>query len=150
MAGRAREKAWLEFIAWCRARRLTPLPAHPWTVAAYARWCESRHRYPDLITHIRAISRAHLLKCCAPPDSHPTVTRTLRLIEARERTREVRASLFPDGDCAFVSPLVPPPRDLGDPEQALKPPRPPRRAAMRHRAMAGEPPLVSRRPPKAS
>ena len=87
MARRAREKAWLEFMAWCRARRLTPLPAHPWTVAAYARWCEGRHLYSVLIAHIRAISRVHLLGCCAPPDRHPIVARTLRLIEARERTR---------------------------------------------------------------
>lgn len=141
MARRARDKAWLEFIAWCRARRLTPLPAHPWTVAAYVRWCESRHRYryPALIMHVRAISRAHLLACCAPPDSHPTVTRTLRLIEVRERTRGHRASLFPEGDCA----LTPVP---GEASPALKPPRAPRRAKTGARAMAAKPRLVSRRP----
>jgi hypothetical protein len=143
MARRAQDKAWLEFMAWCRARRLTPLPAHPWTVAAYARWCEGRHRYPTLITHIRAISRAHLFRCCAPPDRHPTVTRTLRLIEARERTRSHRASLFPDGDCR-PGPLPAPALDRGEAEPA--PPRPAGHARAGVRTMAGQPRLVSRRP----
>jgi hypothetical protein len=142
MARRAPEKAWLEFMAWCRARRLTPLPAHPWTVAAYARWCEGRHRYPALITHIRAISRAHLLGCCAPPDHHPVVARTLCLIEARERTRSHRASLFPEDDCAPT-----PTFDRDEAEPAVKPPRPAERARTGIRAMAGQPRLVSRRPP---
>jgi hypothetical protein len=142
MARRAREKAWLEFIAWCRARRLAPLPAHPWTVAAYVRWCESRHRYATLVTHVRAISRAHLLGCCAPPDRHPTVTRTLRLIEARERTRGHRASLFPEGDCA----LAPAPAKAAE---GLKPLRAPRRRRAGAGAMAAEPRLVSRRPQPA-
>jgi hypothetical protein len=153
MARRVREKAWLAFIAWCRARRLTPLPAHPWTVAAYVRWCESRHRYPTLVTHLRAISRAHLLACCAPPDGHPTVTRTLRLIEARERTRGHRASLFPEGECALTSTPAPTPAPGRTPDEAapaLKPPRAPRRAKSGARAMAAAPRLVSRRPPPAS
>lgn len=143
MARRAPEKAWLEFMAWCRARRLTPLPAHPWTVAAYARWCEGRHRYPALIMHIRAISRAHLLSCCSPPEHHPTVARTLRLIEARERTRGQRASLFADGDC---TPAPTPALDRGEAEPALTPPRPAGRARSSVRAMARQPRLVRRRP----
>jgi hypothetical protein len=140
MARRAREKAWLDFMNWCRARRLTPLPAHPWTVAAYARWCEGRHRYSILVKHIRVISRAHLLSCCAPPDRHPLVARTLHLIEARERTHGDRASLFPDGDCMPAT-LIPS-FDRGEAELPLTPPR----SAGRVRIRAMTPRLVSRRP----
>lgn len=85
---------WLDFVAWCRARRLRPLPAHPWTLAAYARWCEPRHRYPTIMARVRAIARVHLLKCQTSPDRHPTVVRTLAMIEARDRARSARSALF--------------------------------------------------------
>lgn len=94
MSTKIRERAWVEFVAWCRSRGLKPLPAHPWTVAAYARWCEARHKYPSIVGRIRAIARQHLLKCVSAPDRHPTVARTLRTIEVRQRTRSQRAALF--------------------------------------------------------
>jgi hypothetical protein len=127
---RVREKAWADFVAWCKARRLEPLPAHPWTLAAYARWCESRHRYPALLNRIRAIARAHLLHCAPPPDRHPVVTRTLRLIELRERSRPLRGKLFADP--------ASPPADTAAPEKE-------RKTAAR-RVLRTTPPLVSRRP----
>jgi hypothetical protein len=92
---RRRERAWTNFIGWCRARRLQPLPAHPWTVAAYARWCEARHRPPVIALRVRAIARAHLLAGWPPPDRHPIVQRTLKLIEQRAETSGRRAALFP-------------------------------------------------------
>ncbi len=92
--GRPRERAWADFVAWCRARRLQPLPAHPWTVAAYARWCESRNRHASVAQRVRAIARAHLLAGAPTPDRHPVVVRTLLLIEVRARTRGLRAGLF--------------------------------------------------------
>jgi hypothetical protein len=85
---------WLDFVVWCRARGLKPLPAHPWTLAAYARWCEPRHRYPTIMARVRAIARVHLLKCATSPDRHPTVVRTLAMIEARDRARVSRSALF--------------------------------------------------------
>jgi hypothetical protein len=91
-------RGWSDFTGWCAARRLRPLPAHPWTVAAYARWCESRHRIPTILERVQTIARAHVLMCLKPPDCHPTVTRTLRAIEACNRRRRRRRSLFPDGD----------------------------------------------------
>jgi hypothetical protein len=94
MAVKNRERAWRDFVAWCLLRGLRPLPANPWTVAAYARWCEARHKYAAIVTRIRAIARAHLLECHPAPDRHPTVTRTLRTIEVRNRTRADRAALF--------------------------------------------------------
>lgn len=63
-------------------------------MAAYARWCETRHRYPTIVARIKAIARAHLLKCASVPDRHPTVVGTMKLIEAREQARPTRAALF--------------------------------------------------------
>lgn len=100
MTPRKREKAWSDFAAWCRHRGLRALPAHPWTVAAYARWCEARHRYPVILERVKAIARVHLLACVAAPDRHPTVTCTLRTLEMRSRTRSGRAALFPADDIA--------------------------------------------------
>ncbi|MFO1113465.1 MAG: hypothetical protein U1E33_04985 [Rhodospirillales bacterium] len=107
MTPRKREKAWSDFAAWCRHRGLRALPAHPWTVAAYARWCEARHRYPVILERIKAIARVHLLACVTAPDRHPTVTCTLRTLEMRSRTRSGRAALFPVDDIAEGADRVP-------------------------------------------
>jgi hypothetical protein len=131
MSLRVREKAWADFVSWCAARRLDPLPAHPWTLAAYARWCETRHRYPVLVNRIRAIARAHLLHCASPPDRHPVVARTLRMIEMRERSRPLRGKLFAEPALAPAE-TAPPPAE--------------RKTAAR-RTLRSTPPLVSRRPP---
>jgi hypothetical protein len=136
MSARKREKAWSNFADWCHARGLQALPAHPWTVAAYARWCEARHRYPIILAQIRAIARAHVLACASSPDRHPTVTRTLRTIEARNRSRAARAALFPADEItkAGSSPAA----------------KPARRASLRERrwerGLRASPRLVSRRP----
>lgn len=95
MSVRIRDRVWSEFSAWCEARGLRALPAHPWTVAAYARWCETRHRFPIILQRIRAISRVHLLYSARSPERHPTVARTLRTLETRHKARSDRANLFP-------------------------------------------------------
>ncbi len=111
------------------------MPAHPWTVAAYARWCEPRQRYRTIVKRIKAIARAHLLNCLRPPDRHPTVRRTLRMIETRNRHKGGRAGLFRAED--FVGPAGAP--------TAPSPPRPPV-APRPLRALRSSPRLVSRRP----
>ena len=73
---------------------LRPLPAHPWTLAAYARWCEPRYRYLGIVKRLRAIACAHVLHCRKPRDGDPTVMRTLRRIEARARAKNQGAALF--------------------------------------------------------
>ena len=130
---RGRGKAWTDFVAWCRTRRLRPLPAHPWTVAAYARWCEARYRTPAIAKRIREIARAHVLACHPAPERHPVVSRTLRRIERRQETAGLRAALFP-GD-VVASPDAPPPTE----PPPAEPPRRPRRG------LRATPPLVSRR-----
>lgn len=139
MVAKKVERAWSDFAEWCRARRLRALPAHPWTVAAYARWCETRHRYPVVLDRIRAIARMHLLQCAPSPDRHPTVTRTLRTLEARNRARTGRVGLFPVEDAAG-----------GAPKRAAKAkaePKPkPVRERRRDAGLRSSPKLVRRRP----
>ena len=98
---RVKDKAWRDFVAWCAARSLGSLPAHPWTVAAYARSLEARHRHPAIVKRVKAIARAHLLSGLAPPDKQPLVKRTLRLIRTRRRHRP--PALFRAED--FLGPL---------------------------------------------
>ncbi len=138
MSAKHREKAWIDFIAWCRRHRLRPLPAHPWTLAAYARWCEVRYRYAGIVARIRAIARVHLLECAPAPDRHPLVTRTLRAIELRHRSRTERAALFPADEVAGAGGQTPRPKS-----------RRQRPKTHRQRALSGTPRLVPRRPPPA-
>jgi hypothetical protein len=131
MRPRGQESAWNEFTAWCRLRRLRALPAHPWTVAAYIRWCETRLHYASIVARVRAIARAHLLACADSPDRHPTVERTLKSVEARERRRQNTSALFP-----------PDATEATEPSAADQP----RVAATPGRIMRTLPPLVRRRP----
>lgn len=116
MRDRGEDKVWDEFTAWCRARRLRALPAHPWTVAAYLRWGETRWRLPVLHKRLEAILRGHLKRCQPMPDSHGVVARTLRLIEFQRRQKKKRSSLFRAADfLAAPAPAKPrkPRRGLG-------------------------------------
>ncbi len=98
MTRRVQEKTWKDFKVWCRVRNLRPLPAHPWTVAAFARWCEPRHGHSAIVAAVKAISREHVLKCHPSPDKHATVIRTLHLIEVKERTKDTRSCLYREED----------------------------------------------------
>jgi len=91
---------WKEFAVWCESRGLKSLPAHPWTVAAYVRWCEPRKRLPDIVEGLKAITRMHLLKCHKTPDSNATVMKILHQIEIRAQNKEARAALFRAEDFA--------------------------------------------------
>ena len=96
--------AWSLFVDWCQSRGLKPLPANPWTVAAYARWCETSHRYNTIVNMVKAIAREHMRKSRKRPDRHPLVMRTLDLIAARQEQKAAdkarAAALFPEEDFA--------------------------------------------------
>jgi len=81
------EKAWKEFVSWCQARGLRAMPANPWTLASYARWCEGRHRLPAIARTFKAIARVHGSKSRRRPERHPTVTHTLNLIKTRANAK---------------------------------------------------------------
>ena len=128
---RINDRLWRAFEAWCTARRLRVLPAHPWTVAAYLRWCE-RHRPSTAIADaLRSIGRAHVLQCYRSPVNHPIITRTCKVIVARAAVRGQSADLF-DADMA----------DANAPKR--KKPRKPARQSKR-RTLRSTPKLVERR-----
>ena len=87
------DRAWKDFVVWCRSRGLKALPAHPWTVAVFARWCEPRLPVAQIARNLRTIARVHLLAGHPVPDRHPTVRRTMRSIEARQDARREGAAL---------------------------------------------------------
>ncbi|HJO71230.1 MAG: hypothetical protein QF450_10660 [Rhodospirillales bacterium] len=138
MRGRGQDGAWRHFEAWCRTRRLRPLPAHPWTVAAYSRWCERRQGYSVIVRRLEEIARVHLLKRLKPPVRHPTVTRTLRMIERRRRADS--AALFRDEDFTATDLFL-------EPLELSQPPELPSDASGgAAKALRSTPRLVSRRP----
>lgn len=124
---------WMDFARWCAKRGLAAFPAHPWTVAAFARWCENRRAMASIRLSLQAISRVHLLNAQRPPDRDPVVIRTLRGIALRQSGGWKSRSLFRADDFAD-----PQPADSDD--RASKPQRP------RRRNLRTRPPLVHRRP----
>jgi hypothetical protein len=98
MVLRTHGRAWNEFARWCQARRLKPLPAHPWTLSAFVRWCEPRHDYPEIVAITKAIARRHLITGHPDPERHTMVQSTLAMIERRISNRHQRSSLFDDDD----------------------------------------------------
>lgn len=129
------DRVWTEFADWCRARRLAALPAHPWTVAAFARWCEPRFKAADIARRVRVIARVHVLAGRRSPDRHPTVTRTLRAIEAHQQARRAGASLFRAADFAGTPDPARPARSAAGPARGKK-----------TRRLESRPKLVARRP----
>lgn len=124
------DKLWIEFLDWCRERRLKALPAHAWTVAAYLRWrgrkdMGQNKSKGDLMSAdrvIKIISRAHLLGGYKSPHDHPVIAKTLASIDRSRTTAPDRSDLFQDKD--FVKTAVEPtehstdqePPDEGEPE----------------------------------
>ena len=94
--------AWHEFVFWCTARSLTAVPANPWTLAAYARWCEPQLPHKDIILAFKTIYRVHATKSRRRPDRAPILINTLKKIEDQEekgsRPKVKTVPLFPDGD----------------------------------------------------
>ena len=94
MARQSRDKIWDDFVHWCKKRHLKPMPAHPWTIAAFLRWMDSRNDGENAETALKSISRAHLLCGRRSPHSHPMITRTLGSIYRRRSSAPDRSDLF--------------------------------------------------------
>jgi len=131
-----RAKTWGDFNRWCEKRGLKALPAHPWTVAVYLRWVDRRHDAKVARAALNVIAREHLLKRARVPVRHPTVQRTLALIERRAETQGMRSNLFDDDILTEKVPMAP-----SEPEA---PPEPPPGKSKR-RTLASVPRLVRRR-----
>lgn len=118
-----RETAWNDFVDWCGGRGLQPMPAHPWTVAAYIRWLEHRASPTAIQRIVRAIARQHREKSRKRPERHPTVTRTLRGVELRAKERRRRRaagpSLFPEEELVPAT-AKPKTADAGGSKRAVR------------------------------
>lgn len=137
MPQQPRDKIWNDFVQWCKKRHLRPMPAHPWTIAAFLRWMDSRDDGDSADRAIKSISRAHLLNGRRSPHRHPMIERTLSSIYRRRESAPDRSNLFEARD--FLSAPATPP-EPPHPEEDEQPTHPARRAPMR-----SQPRLVSRR-----
>ena len=135
---RAQDKAWQAFTDWCLSRGLSPVPAHHWTLAAYALALEGQVKPEDIRKTLHAIAKAHLLKSRSRPDRHPLIERTLKMIENRRETREQKSELFDDELIAVKKPKKPrKPRKVADKPEPTNTKVP--------RTLSTTPKLVSRR-----
>ncbi|TCS60610.1 hypothetical protein [Varunaivibrio sulfuroxidans] len=143
-------REWIAFLAWCRARGLRGLPAHPWTVSAYLRWVEAHHGYAQVLRHLRVISHRHLMVSSFSPERHPLVLRTLGAIKARSKTAGARSALFDDADVLATPSDVSKKRGGGKKKLSSRMLREdaPSPATPRGRPLRRGPRLVSRRPEK--
>jgi hypothetical protein len=91
---RYQEDAWKAFTDWCLEKGLSPVPAHPWTLSAYALALEGHEKPDEIRKHIHAVAKAHLEKSRARPDRHPMLERTLKMIKTREDTQKQNSKLF--------------------------------------------------------
>ncbi|MAH85540.1 MAG: hypothetical protein CBB68_15050 [Rhodospirillaceae bacterium TMED8] len=132
-------KAWLTYVTWCLGRGLEAVPTHPWTLAAYVRWCEPGMTIKMIMKTIKEISQAHETKTRKRLDHNPLVLRTLQIIERRRESKKIQ----PRADLFELSPNAP--------EKKITPPKKKKIAiaAGTHpaprRGMSTAPKLVSRR-----
>jgi hypothetical protein len=100
--------AWDGFVSWCVGRGLTPVPANPWTLAAYARWVEPQLSHKDIARAFKTIFRVHATKSRRRPDRDPLVVNTLKQVKERAKEKkspkEKAAPLFPDDDILQPTP----------------------------------------------
>jgi len=140
MAHHSKDKIWNDFVHWCKKRHLRPLPAHPWTIAAFLRWMDSQDEGENAEAALKSISRAHLINGRRSPHHHPMIERTMGSIYRRKKSAPDRSNLFEAQDfltTAKTATTSPEPSDHDEDEHA--PPTP------RRQAMRSQPRLVSRR-----
>ena len=90
--------AWDEFVAWCIAKNLNPLPAHPWTLAAYIRTLEEHMSPPNIRKHLADVSKAHAEKSKKRPERDPLIAKTIEIIEKRAEKTALKAKKLDDED----------------------------------------------------
>lgn len=102
MARQPKFTAWEDFVTWCQQRGLTAVPANPWTLAAYIRWCEPRQTPRAIAKAVREISNLHESKTRRRIDRDPLVQRTMEMIEKRHRAakEKPKLDLFDDPNAA--------------------------------------------------
>jgi integrase len=69
---------WRDFVAWCEAHAVCPLPASPEVVAAYIAECAGRLKVGTIQRRLNAIAEAHKAVGVEPPTSSGMVRNTLK------------------------------------------------------------------------
>ena len=94
---RAYQSDWRRWSSWCAQRDLSPLPAHPETVAAYLADHAGQLSVATLRRHLATVSKAHSVAGLANPCSTATVQDTMRGIQRTWGTAQNEApGLLPD------------------------------------------------------
>ena len=95
---RAYSSDWRNFETWCSIADVSPLPATPSTIAAYASWvADSGRKVSTLERALVAISQAHQLKGFNSPTADARVRETVKGIRRRYPYIRRRAKpLFPE------------------------------------------------------
>ena len=95
---RAYSSDWRNFETWCSIADVSPLPASPSTIAAYASWmADSGRKVSTLERALVAISQAHQLRGYKSPVADARVRETLKGIRRRYPYIRRRAKpLFPE------------------------------------------------------
>jgi len=140
MTQRLHNKAWDQFVSWARSRGLNPLPANPWTLAAFIRACAPSYNPGAIRKMVGSITRIHAEKTRLRLDRHPLIKRTLDRIERPANIKPQNAELFEEADfgAAQSAELTTPKRQL------LKPTKPqPPMPGLRN--LSATPRLVRRR-----
>jgi len=94
IAKRVQDEVWQAFVDWCLSRGLKAVPAHHWTLAAYALALAGHEKPDDIRKILNTVAKAHLEKSRSRPDRHPLVERTLKAIALRKETEKQRSKLF--------------------------------------------------------
>lgn len=97
--------AWDEFVAWCIAKNLNPMPAHAWTLAAYIRTLEENMSPPNIRKHLADIAKAHAEKSRKRPERDPLIAKTIEIIEKRAEKKDLKVKSLDDED--FSDPTTP-------------------------------------------
>ena len=84
--GSVHDPAWRAFAAWCRRLALRPLPAHPWTVGAFLRWCDEKPGAVAVADAVGVIASVHARRGYGRPERHLIVRRTLVALARRHGT----------------------------------------------------------------
>ena len=101
-------KAWEAFENWCQSGGLSPVPANPWTVAAYARSLEDLFRPITIRRHIDELARVHAEKTRKRLAHHPLVQRNLDLINRLAEAVKRDGALFADDKALSAYPQTKP------------------------------------------
>jgi site-specific recombinase XerD len=79
------------FSAWCRKRRVVPLPCEPATLVAYIDQESSRLRPATLKNRLCAIRKVHRLSEYGDPTAHPDVELAMRRARRAQPSRQKQA-----------------------------------------------------------